>query len=120
VFRWAFWSIVELRYGPVVLLLVSLVGSKRLRGVCACTHRVSLALPAGALLKAMGDGDAAAVARLLAVGADVDVADSASRTALYLASKHGHLAVVEELLEAKAHHHRRSKKAMVIKNPLYP
>jgi ankyrin repeat protein len=80
---------------------------------------VSLAPPPGALLKAAGDGDVAAVARLLAAGADVDAADSAGRTALYLASKHGHLAVVEELLEAKAHR-RRSKKAMVIKNPLYP
>jgi hypothetical protein len=79
---------------------------------CACTHCVSLALPLGALLKAAGDGDAAAVARLLAAGVDVDVADSAGRTALYLASKHGHLAVVEELLEAKAHR-RRSKKATI-------
>jgi hypothetical protein len=33
VFRGACWSTVELRYGPAVLLLVSLVGSKRLRGV---------------------------------------------------------------------------------------
>jgi ankyrin repeat protein len=73
---------------------------------------VSLALPLGALLKAAGDGDAAVVARLLAAGADVDVADSAGRTALYLASKHGHLAVVEELLEAEAHR-RRSKKAII-------
>jgi hypothetical protein len=33
VFRGACWSTVEMRYGPVVLLLVFLVGSKRLRGV---------------------------------------------------------------------------------------
>ena len=53
-------------------------------------------------MDAASDGDAAAVARLLAAGADVDAADSAGQTALYLASKRGNLAVVEELLEAGA------------------
>jgi hypothetical protein len=82
---------------------------------CACTHCVSLAPPPGALLKAAGDGDVVAVARLLAAGADEYYryySDSAGRTALHLASVHGHLAVVEELLEAEAHR-RRSKKAII-------
>ena len=54
VFRGACWLTVELRYGPIVLLLVSLVGSKRLQGVVhdramrQCRRRAAAAARAAA------------------------------------------------------------------------
>jgi hypothetical protein len=65
-FRGACWSTVELRYAPVVLLLVSLVGSKRLRGVVhdramrQCRGRaVAAARAAAAAARVAAAGEAA-------------------------------------------------------------
>jgi ankyrin repeat protein len=85
---------------------------------CACTHYVSLAPAPGALQKAAADGDAAAVARLLAAGADVDAADSASETAQWKASYKGHLAAAEVLLESEAHANKASADGRRINTPL--
>jgi ankyrin repeat protein len=72
-------------------------GVHRLQGGPDC---VSLAPRPGQLLTAANRGDATAVTRLLAAGADVDAANSAGETALWRASFFGHVAVVEALLRA--------------------
>ncbi|WP_234321301.1 ankyrin repeat domain-containing protein [Streptomyces katrae] len=60
------------------------------------------------LTRAVEDGDAAAVARLLGGGVEVDAPDMARRTALELAVKAGHVEIVRLLLAAGADPHQQT------------
>jgi uncharacterized protein len=64
---------------------------------------------AGALMRAVEGGDAAAVKSLLDAGAQVNVAAAAGETALMRAAARGHLEVVRLLLGAGADVHARSE-----------
>lgn len=65
--------------------------------------------PSSALISAADTGDVAAVARLVAEGADVNVRIRGDGTALIRAAAHGDLAVVDELIRLGADVNRASR-----------
>lgn len=91
--------------GALVLAAVSAAGAQSNRADTRDTRaKVSMKLPSRvpAVADAAMNGDAAAVTKLIASGADVDIAQNDGMTALHWAADRGDSATVAALLKAKA------------------
>jgi ankyrin repeat protein len=96
---------IHLLSGSLLLAAVSAAGAQNNRADARDTRaKVSMKLPsrAPAVADAAENGDAAAVKKLIASGADVDIAQNDGMTALHWAADRGDSATVAALIKAKA------------------